>query len=393
MDAAPVFIKRGEERRLRTGHPWIYSNEIDTSKTPLGQFIPGEPVSVRSHRGEILGLGYINPHSLITIRLLSRDPQRSIAELISERIALANQERQSLDRDSYRMVFAESDGLPGLIIDRYVDVYVVQISTAGMERYREAIVSSLQMIGRPRAIVLRNDTPARDLEGIERYVEVTFGHLPDRVVLEEGGCTFEVDPLSGQKTGWFFDHYDNRRAFLPFIGNTRVLDVFSYIGAWGVQAARMGAEVTAIDSASNAIAQLVHHAQLNGVRSRVNGYCEDAFDALKRLRQQGQLFDAVIVDPPAFIRRRKHRIKGLEAYRRVNGLAMQLIAPGGMLVSSSCSSHLEREKLAEIIGRVAYGINREARIVHEGRQASDHPVHPGLPETGYLKAFFIRLRD
>ena len=393
MDAAPVFIKRGEERRLRTGHPWVYSNEIDTSRNPLGQFSPGEPVSVRSHRGEVLGLGYINPHSLISIRLLSRDPERPISELIIERIALANQERQSLDRENYRMVFAESDGLPGLIIDRYTDVYVVQISTAGMERYREAIISGLQMIGRPRAIVLRNDTPARELEGIERYVEVAFGHLPDRVVLEEGGCAFEINPLSGQKTGWFFDHHDNRQAFLSFIDNARVLDVFSYIGAWGVQAARMGAEVTAIDSASSAVEQLIYHAELNGVRSRISGHCEDAFDALKRLRQQGQLFDTVVVDPPAFIRRRKDRVKGLEAYRRINGLAMQLIAPGGLLVSSSCSYHLERKKLAEIIGRVAYGINREARIVREGQQAGDHPVHPGLPETSYLKAFFIRLRD
>ncbi|MCH9675988.1 MAG: class I SAM-dependent rRNA methyltransferase, partial [Gammaproteobacteria bacterium] len=323
MDAAPLFLKRGEERRLRTGHPWVYSNEIDTSKHPINKFTPGEPVSVRNFRGETLALGYINPNSLISVRLLSRDPEDSIPELVAQRIAGADHERQALGRQSYRMVFGESDGLPGLVIDRYHDVFVVQISTAGMERHRDTVVSTLQSIANPRAIVLRNDSPSRDLEGIERYVEVAFGQVPQRVTVEEGGCEFEVDPTGGQKTGWYFDHHDNRQTFASSVQGARVLDVFSYIGAWGVQAAKAGAEhVTCIDASASAVAQVSYHAELNGVGAAVTAVAEDAFDGLKRLRGEGQQFDVVVVDPPAFIRRKKDRVKGLEAYRRVNGLAM-----------------------------------------------------------------------
>ncbi|MEM7250559.1 MAG: class I SAM-dependent rRNA methyltransferase [Pseudomonadota bacterium] len=394
MDAAPLFLKRGEERRLRTGHPWIYSNEVDTSKRPLNKYDPGEPVSVRDHRGDFLGLGYVNPNSLISVRLLSRHPDDDLTELVAHRIALANAEREAMGRDSYRMTFGESDGLPGLVIDRYRQVYVVQIATAGMERLREVVIATLKELGNPHAIVLRNDVPARDLEGIERYVDVVFGKVPERLIISEGDCDFDIDPLGGQKTGWFFDQFDNRQTFLAAVEGSRVLDVFSYVGAWGVQAAKAGAEsVVCIDSSANAIEQVTYHAGLNDVSAIVEGIADDAFDALRQLGKAGRTFDVVVVDPPAFIRRKKDRVKGLEAYRRVNGLAMQLVAPGGILVASSCSYHLERNKLAEVLGRVAYGIGRDARILWEGHQASDHPVHPALPETSYLKAFFTRVRD
>ena len=388
----PLYLKKGEERRLRTGHPWVYNNELDIGRAPLRGLPPGEPVELRDHRGEPLASAYANPHSLIAARIVSREPGVKLGrDLLAERIAAAEALRQrEFGAPYYRVVFGESDALPGLILDRYGDVAVVQITTAGMERAREELVSLLRSEFGFRTVVLRNDIPVRALEGLDASVEVVGEAIGDTITLEEGGGTFEAAPLAGQKTGWYYDHRSNRARLASRVAGKRVLDLYSYTGAWGIQCALGGAsEVHCIDSSANAVDLVTRNAARNGVADRVRAERADAVRALKALRSAGERFDVVILDPPAFIRRRRDRIKGFEAYRRANGLAVQLLAPGGWLVSASCSAHLERAKHLEIIARVSYPFGLHPRVVEEGGQDRDHPVHPALPETSYLRAFFV----
>ena len=388
----PLYLKKGEERRLRTGHPWVYNNEIDVGRAPLRGLPPGEPIELRDHRGEPLASAYANPHSLIAARIVSREPGVKLGrDLLAERIAAAEALRQrEFGAPYYRVVFGESDALPGLILDRYGDVAVVQITTAGMERAREELVSLLRSEFGFRTVVLRNDTPVRALEGLDASVEIVGEAIGDTITLEEGGGIFEAAPLAGQKTGWYYDHRSNRARLASRVAGKRVLDLYSYTGAWGIQCALGGAsEVHCIDSSANAVDLVMRNAARNGVADRVRAERVDAVRALKTLRSAGERFDVVILDPPAFIRRRRDRIKGFEAYRRANGLAVQLLAPGGSLVSASCSAHLERAKHLEIIARVSYPFGLHPRVVEEGGQDRDHPVHPALPETGYLRAFFV----
>ena len=388
----PLYLKKGEERRLRTGHPWVYNNELDIGRAPLRGLPPGEPVELRDHRGEPLASAYANPQSLIAARIVSREPGVKLGrDLLAERIAAAEAPRQrEFGAPYYRVVFGESDALPGLILDRYGDVAVVQITTAGMERAREELVSLLRSEFGFRTVVLRNDIPVRALEGLDASVEVVGEAIGDTITLEEGGGNFEAAPLAGQKTGWYYDHRSNRARLASRVAGKRVLDLYSYTGAWGIQCALGGAsEVHCIDSSANAVDLVTRNAARNGVADRVRAERADAVRALKALRSAGERFDVVILDPPAFIRRRRDRIKGFEAYRRANGLAVQLLAPGGWLVSASCSAHLERAKHLEIIARVSYPFGLHPRVVEEGGQDRDHPVHPALPETSYLRAFFV----
>ena len=353
---------------------------------------PGEPVELRDHRGEPLASAYANPHSLIAARIVSREPGVRLERgLLAERIAAAEAlRRREFAAPYYRVVFGESDALPGLIVDRYGDVAVVQINTAGMERVRDDVVALLRSEFGFRTVVLRNDTPARALEGLEASTEIIGDAIGDTITVEEGGGVFEAAPLTGQKTGWYYDHRSNRARLASRVAGRRVLDLYSYTGAWGIQCALGGAsEVHCIDSSANAIELVMRNADRNGVADRVHAERSDAVRALKALRSAGERFDVVVLDPPAFIRRRKDRTKGFEAYRRANGLAVQLLAPGGWLVSASCSAHLERTKHLEIIARVSHPFGLHPRVVAEGGQDRDHPVHPALPETSYLRAFFV----
>lgn len=391
-----LYVKKGGDRRLRFGHPWIFSNEIDTRRSPLRGLEPGDPVTLRNSQEVVLGCGYVNPQTLISVRLVSRHEGCHLEPvLLADRLdrAIAARDRQ-FSSPFYRAVYGESDGLPGLVVDRYGDVLVAQFTTAGMERLREAVVAALVERIRPRAVYLKNDTGARELEGLEMYAESAYGELPESIHYEEHGARFEVAPRRGQKTGWFFDHRANRRRVLAEAEGCRVLDLFCYTGAWGIQTAVAGArEVLCVDTSGAAVEQVARHAALNGVAERVFTERADAFECLRALRAAGERFDLVIADPPAFIRRKKDSTKGFEAYRRLNGLAMQLVNSGGMLVSASCSFHLPREKLIEIIARVSGGLGRRSVIVGEGHQDVDHPVHPAVPETSYLKTFFVRVED
>ncbi|MEW6646458.1 MAG: class I SAM-dependent rRNA methyltransferase [Pseudomonadota bacterium] len=393
MDLAPLLLKKNEERRLRQGHLWVYSNEVNVERTPLTAFTPGQPVQIIASDGKPLGAGYVNPHSLICARLVSRDPAQMLdRSLLVHRLNVALALRERLYAEPYyRLVYGESDQLPGLVVDRFGDVLSVQITTAGMEVLKEDVVAALDKVVKPRAILLRNDSAARAPEGLDSYVTTALGEAPDMVEVVENGVRYAAPLLTGQKTGWFYDHRDNRARMQRYVRGGRVLDVFSYIGGWGIAAAVAGAaQVTCVDASGPALDQVQRNAELNGVADRVDAIEGDAFEALKALRADKERFDVVIVDPPAFIKRKKDAKEGIQAYRRINQAALQLLGKDGILVAASCSFHLQREVFLDLLHQSARHLDRQLQILEQGHQGPDHPVHPAIAETEYIKCFTAR---
>lgn len=392
-ESLPVLVLNpNAERRLRAGHVWIYSNEVDTKKSPLKMFENGQQVLVHAANGKPLGIAYINPHTLICARLISRDHALDKSLLVHRiNIALALRER-IFGEPYYRLVYGDSDALPGLVVDRFGDYLVVQINTAGMERVRDDIVTALVQVLKPRGILLKNDSRVRESEGLTEYVEVAYGDVPQHVELIENGCRFLAPVHAGQKTGWFYDHRNARARLAPYVKGRRTLDVFSYIGGWGMQAAINGAsEVTFIDSSATALAAVQRNAELNNVSGIVKTIEGSAFDVLKDLHEREEKFDTIILDPPAFIPRRKDIKAGAEAYRRINELAMRLLNRDGFLISGSCSLHLSRNELVDILRAASRHLDRQLQVLEQHGQSADHPVHPAIPETEYLKSVFCRV--
>ncbi|GIX32937.1 MAG: SAM-dependent methyltransferase [Lysobacterales bacterium] len=391
----PVLsLRRGEDRRLRAGHPWVFSNEVDTERTPLSEFEPGEAVAVCDAEGEVIGLGYANPNSLICARLLVRGARRPIdRNLIADRLARALALRdRAFAKPFYRLVHGEGDGLPGLVLDRFGQVLVGQIGTAGMERLRPEIEAALKALIAPRALLWKNDSAVRALEGLPERVELAFGTMPDPLIVEEHDLVFAIDPVRGQKTGWYYDQRDNRRRLSPWVEGRRVLDLFCYAGAWGLLAARHGArQVLCIDDSSYAVEAVIDNALRNGLAGKVSAERGEAFEVLRALRADRQRFDVVILDPPAFIKRRKDFKEGAIAYRRLNELALQVLNPGGILVSCSCSFHFGRADLLAALRQAARQADRQLRVLAQLQQDLDHPVHPAIEETDYLKGFLCHV--
>ena len=386
-------LKRNEDRRLHAGHLWIFSNEVDTHQTPLTKFNAGELVRVLAHNDRALGLAYVNPQSLISARMLATWTLPDTA-WIASRIETALELRERLyPKPYYRLVYGESDGLPGLVIDRYGSTCVVQIGTAGMEALKTEIGQALEQVLRCDALIFKNDGSAREMEGLASYVETVKGRSDALSEVLEDDLDFQVPLAEGQKTGWFFDQAANRRSLTKYVRKgARMLDVFSYVGAWGVRAAHSGAsEVLCVDSSAAALELAVCNAERNRVRiATVRG---DAFEVLEDLAKKGARFDVVVIDPPAFAKRKKELPKALAAYKRLNQLAMQVTADDGILVSCSCSYHVSFEDLREAIARAARAADKHLQILEMGGQAPDHPVHPAIPETRYLKAYFCRVSD
>ncbi|MCU7836919.1 MAG: class I SAM-dependent rRNA methyltransferase [gamma proteobacterium symbiont of Taylorina sp.] len=392
-ELAIVCLKKGQERRLNQGHLWIYSNEIDIQKTPLKAFQAGEQVVVTSSQGKALGVAYINPHSLIAARIISRKTSLVLdRSLFVHRIKIALSLRERLfNKPYYRLIFGESDLLPGLVVDRFNDVLVVQITTAGVEKQREALLEALNKVLKPSVIVLRNDVKMREMEDLELYSEVVQGSLTDLTTVEENQTLFQVDLLKGQKTGWFYDHRMNRSRVQHYAKGKRVLDLFSYVGAWGLQAATAGAsEVYCVDASEQALDWLDTSAEMNNF-TNITSIQANVFDALKHLREEREKFDIVIVDPPAFIKRKKDFKEGMNAYRRVNQMAMQLCSRDAILISASCSHHMPAETLLQQIQSSARHLDRFVQLLEQGHQSPDHPVHPAMPETAYIKSFMTRV--
>ena len=392
MQLPALKLRKDQDRRLLAGHLWIYSNEVDTVASPLKDFAPGDPVAIFSQRGKWLGNGYVNPHSLICARVLSTQPgQLPDAALIEARLAraLALRERR-YPHPFYRLAFGESDLLPGLVVDRFGDWVVAQVTTAGMERLKPAIVDALNRLVAPSGILWRNDTPVREQEELPLYVETAAGNVPERVFVQEGGCRFEVSPAAGQKTGWFFDQAANRDRMAPYVAGKRVLDVCSYVGAWGVRAAAAGAaSVTCVDASEPALEQAAANAEFNGFGNRLDTLKGDAFQVLRQMRDAGERVDVVLLDPPAFIKRKKDLKEGTLAYRRLNQAALQVLDDDGVLITSSCSYHMGRDLLVATTQQAARRSGRFARILEFGQQGPDHPVHPAITETAYLKTLIV----
>lgn len=394
-DTIVLRLRKDEDRRIRAGHVWVFSNEIDVRATPLAGIEPGSPVELHDARGQFLGRGYVNPRSLISVRLLTRDPRQPIDEsLLRARLAGALRLREKLfgGEHFYRLVFGEGDGLPGLVVDRFGDCLVVQPNTAGIEMMLDTIVGLLVELTGATGVLVRADSSSREYEGLEAYTREAHGSVPEVVPIVENGVRFEVPVAGGQKTGWFYDHRRNRARLRTYAPGARVLDVFSYVGGWGIQAAAFGArEAMCVDSSEPALDGVRRNAELNGVADRVETRRGDAFDVLGALRAADERFDVVVLDPPAFIKRKKDVKEGERAYQRLSRLGMDLVADGGVLVSASCSFHMERDALMRAGLRAAMGLGREVQLVEEGHQGPDHPVHLAIPETSYLKALFVRV--
>lgn len=392
MDFPVLYLRKGAERRLKAGHLWVYSNEVDTRRSPLTDFEAGAQAQLRAASDKPLGTLFVNPHALICGRLISRNPAAGMTpKRLTERLEAALRLRDRVFAEPwYRWVYGDGDGLSGLVIDRFGDVVVVQISTAGMETMRDAIVRGVQRLVHPRAIILKNDGKMRSVEGLASYVEQVEGDPVDVLQVRENGVRFEVPLSGGQKTGWFYDHRMNRARLQQYSPGCRVLDVFSYAGGWGLQAAAGGAaSVTCVDSSRQALASVGHNAALNGFTG-VETLEGDAFEVLKGLCDDKQKFDIVVLDPPALIPRRRDQKAGEQAYARLNQLALRLLERDGLLVSASCSMHLSRERLVDIIRGSARKVDRFVQLLEQGYQGPDHPMVPGIPETDYLKACFVR---
>ena len=389
-----LYLKLYEDARLRAGHLWVFSNEVDVARSPLSGFAPGDICAIVDHQNKPIGVGYVNPNSLIAARLVARGLDHALdRSLIVHRLNVALALRERLyDEPYYRLVFGESDGLPGLTLDRFGDVLVGQITTAGMERLKDEITAAIVKVLRPRQLWWKNDAGSRAMEQLPSYADLAHGEYGGETLVREGGLEFVIDPVGGQKTGWFYDQRENRDQLARFVNGKRVLDMFSYLGAWGLRATAFGAgDVVCVDASAAAVEATVRNAERNGLSDRVTAVRADAFEHLKALREARERFDVVILDPPAFVKRKKDLKEGGLAYRRLNELGMRVLAKDGILITCSCSHHLPRASLLDAAQQGARHLDRQMQMLIALQQGPDHPVHPAIPETDYLKGFICRV--
>ena len=388
-----LYLRKGADRRVRGGHLWVYSNEVDSGKTPLNGLNSGDMVCVRGHDGSVLGSAYMEPQSLICARIYAlgetRELDLGLLRFLIDR-ALEGREA-SFEKPFYRLVYGDSDYLPGLVVDRFGDYLLVQLNNAGIERFEAEIFQALVEVLNPAGILLRADSRSRRELGLADRVELVHGEVPQQVRLEENGVQFLAPVWDGQKTGWFFDHRMARARLVDHVGGKTVLDVYSYIGGWGVQAAAFGASsVCCVDSSEFALEGVERNAALNDLAAIVTTRQGSAAETLAAMQGENQHYDVVILDPPAFIQRRKDIKKGFAAYRKINELGLRLLNPGGILVSASCSMHLSRADLMQAMQGAANRAGVQLQIIEQGGQGPDHPIHPAIPETEYLKAIYAR---
>ena len=388
MSRKTVILPKG--RRARTGSPWIFSNEIRMDEAAKA-IAPGSIVNVRGEDGRAFGTGYFNPRSLIAVRLLAADCDAAIdAGFFAARIGRALALRQRLyDAPFYRLVHAEGDGLPGLVIDRFDDVLTLQAGTAGIERQLDAILAALDTLLKPKTVILRNDTPGRALEGLDAYVRAAKGEGA-RIAVMENGCRYHADLAQGQKTGWYYDQRDNRAFIAALAKGKSVLDAYSYTGGFGVAAAKAGAkEVVCLDSSVPALALAEESARANGVK--IQAVKADVFEELERLIGRDEKFDIVIADPPPFVKSKKDLEPGAKAYRKLAKLAAQVTAERGILLVASCSHNIPPDRFAAECAAGIARTGRAASLIRSAGAGPDHPVHPLLPESAYLKALVYAL--
>ena len=387
-----IHLLPGQDRRLRAGHPWIYSNELrmDAAAKALP---PGATVCVISGEGRPLALALFNPHSLIAARVITRNKDATIdAAFVERRLARALRLRERLfEHTYYRLAHAEADGLPGLVVDRFGEVVVCQLNSAGIASVEPLITEALDRLLAPRAIVLRNDSPVRELEGLAQEVRVVKGALEGPIELIENGVTFLVDPLEGQKTGWYYDQRDNRAFVARLARGQTVLDLYSYSAGFGLQAAAGAESVLALDRSQLGLDLATASAERSGLAARLVTAREDAFAALDRLAADKRRFGVVVADPPAFVRSKKDLKPGLRGYRKLARTCAPLVAEEGILVISCCSHNVPEEAFADEVRRGLRDAGRGGRLLRRAGAGPDHPSHPALPESAYLKCLVYAL--
>lgn len=379
-----AILVKGKEQRVYSGHPWVFRSDIDRvdGVTPEGGI-----VRIVSSRGQFLAMAVYNPLSMISLRIVSHKEEPIDRNFIMGRVKRALDYRRSFaDLHSCRLIFAESDGLPAVVADAFGDVIVLQVLCRGMEAFKQDIVDALVAQLHPTGIYERNDVPVRALEGLQQQTGLLYGTVPDRVEMIENGVHFWVDVKEGQKTGFFLDQKENRAAIAPFARNARTLDCFTHTGSFALHAAHYGArEVIGVDISDYACAFATENAKLNGVDDRVRFECANAFDYLRAAQDHHELFDLVVLDPPAFTKTRSAVAGALRGYKEINLRGMKLTRDGGYLVTCSCSQHVLPSMFQELILDAQKDARVQLRQVEFRTQGRDHPILPSSPETQYLK--------
>lgn len=375
--------------RLLAGHLWVFSNELASSPK---KFQPGALVELHDKKDNFLGIGYANPHSLISIRVLTRRKEEIDAAFMKKRVedALSYRKRFLGDRESFRAVYSESDLLPGLVVDKYGDCLSAQFLTLGMETLAPIVFEALEKVFKPSTIVLRNDSSIRTLEGLPLEKKLVKGSLDELPVIDEYGTRLEVDPMSGQKTGFFHDQAENRAAFAALASGGDGLDLFCYTGAWSLALGRRGVHMVGVDSSEYAINQARKNAEMNGLVN-CEFMQEDVFEAVKAEKASTRKYDCIVLDPPAFVKSKTRIAEAMRAYRELNGACMGLLKYKGLFATASCSYHVDRAMFLEMLRSAARDAGRQARLVEIRGQAKDHPVSLSVPETEYLKCVLMEV--
>ena len=388
-----VHVINGRQKKLLQGHPWVYGNEIERVE---GDIADGDLVTVVDFRGRYMGTGFYNSRSLITVRLLTHRQEEITDELIAARVKAACDYRrfvmQREGTDSCRLIYGEADRLPGVIADRFGGVIVLQVLALGMERYTQVIADALVACERPACLLLNNDDAIRLKEGMTCFTKVLCGELPEETIISENGVKLAVDVRGGQKTGYFLDQKDNHLFLRQFCRDARVLDCFSYIGGFALNAARGGArEVTAVDISESAVELIRRNAALNG--AQINAVCANCFDFLRAQVKAGEKYDVVVLDPPAFTKAHANMANACRGYKEIALSAMRLLPAGGVLATHSCSYHMPEDVFVNTVLSAAQDLHRQVRVITLRRQDIDHPVLAGYPESHYLKSLWLQMLD
>ena len=386
---AKAILKATRESRVRSGHPWIFASDV---VNVTGEFEPGDVVDVYSSKDTFLGKAFYNPYSQIALRMLTYKDEPVNADFFRRRIETAWAYRQALcDPNSCRLIYSESDFMPGLIVDKFSDVLVMQSMSLGIEKWKPEITALLQEIIRPCGIYERSDVPVRRLEGMEQTTGLLWGEVPERVDMVENGIHFSVDVINGQKTGYFLDQKENRLEVMKLSKDANVLDCFCHNGSFALHAAKGGAkQVLGVDISEEALAVAIQNAEMNGL-TNVQFEAHNCFDHLRELTEAKQKYDIVILDPPAFTKTRAQVESALRGYKEINLRGLRLTRDGGYLVSCSCSQHVSTEQFVDMINIAARDAKKRVRFVELRSQGHDHPVLPASPETRYLKCAIMQI--
>ena len=388
-----VHVINGRQKKVLQGHPWVYGNEIERVE---GEIVDGDLVTVVDFRGRYMGTGFYNSRSLITVRLLTHRQEEITDELIASRVKAACDYRrfvmQREGTDSCRLIYGEADRLPGVIADRFGGVIVLQVLALGMERYTQVIADALIACEQPTCLLLNNDDAIRIKEGMTCFTKVLHGELPGETIISENGVKLAVDVRGGQKTGYFLDQKDNHLFLRQFCRDARVLDCFSYIGGFALNAAMGGArEVTAVDISESAVELIRRNAALNG--AQINAVCANCFDFLRAQVKVGEKYDVVVLDPPAFTKAHANMANACRGYKEIALSAMRLLPAGGVLATHSCSYHMPEDVFVNTVLSAAQDLHRQVRVITLRRQDIDHPVLAGYPESHYLKSLWLQMLD